>query len=217
MEFLLGPITQWINVIYESRMKWTWHHSKLYTGAATFVPPLCDNKTCWLAAEGTKEAERLPWSFKGGIEDVQSTPWSPWILSYVQNSRTKVAEVAHRLCKRGRRKAHIVYQFERCFCLPCLWPTNSVHWAITVTTTVPPFDDHGDLWATMAMVLPLLCTTCCATTAVLVVEETHKGRAAAVTQKMNFLGLGDRWASWSIFWSLKGGTKVAALYEGAFK
>ena len=29
MEFLLGPITWRINVLYESRMKWTWHHSKL--------------------------------------------------------------------------------------------------------------------------------------------------------------------------------------------
>ena len=49
-----------------------------------------------------------------------------------------------------------------------LWPTNSVHWAITVATTVPPFGDHGNPSATLAMVLPplcLLCATCCATTA----------------------------------------------------
>ena len=37
-------------------------------------------------------------------------------------------------------------------CLP--WPINSVHWAITVATTVPPFGDHGNPWATMAMALP---------------------------------------------------------------
>ena len=29
MEFLLGPITRRINVLYKSRMKWTCHHSKL--------------------------------------------------------------------------------------------------------------------------------------------------------------------------------------------
>ena len=37
-----------------------------------------------------------------------------------------------------------------------LWPTNSVHWAITVATTVPPFGDHGNPSATLAMVLPPL-------------------------------------------------------------
>ena len=79
-----------------------------------------------------------------------------------------------------------------------LWPTNGVHWAITVTNTVPPFSGHGNTWATMAMVLPslcLLCATCCATTAALVVQGRHKGRAAAVTQKHYFLGSGDHWAS----------------------
>ena len=79
-----------------------------------------------------------------------------------------------------------------------LWLTNSVHWAITVATTVPPFSNHSNTWATMAMVLPslcLLCATCCATTAALVVQGRHKGRAAAVTQKQNFLGSGDYWAS----------------------
>ena len=38
----------------------------LYTGAGTFVPPLCDHKTGQVAVEGRREAERLPWSFKGG-------------------------------------------------------------------------------------------------------------------------------------------------------
>ena len=100
-----------------------------------------------------------------------------------------------------------------------LWPTNSVHWAITVATTVPPFGDHGDPSATLAIVLPplcLLCATCCATTADLVVQGRHKGRAATVTQKQNFPGLGDHWASWPFFWSLQGGTKVAALCKGGF-
>ena len=101
-----------------------------------------------------------------------------------------------------------------------LWPTNSVHRAITVATTVPPFRDHGNPSATLAMVLPplcLLCATCWATEADLVVQGRHKGRAAAVTQKQNFLGLGDHWASWTLFWSLKGGTKVAALCKGGLR
>ena len=101
-----------------------------------------------------------------------------------------------------------------------LWPTNSVHWAITVATTVLPFGDHGNPSATLAMLLSpfcLLCATYCATTAASVVQGRHNGRAAAVTQKQNFLGLGDYWASWPFFWSLKGGTKVAALCKGGFK
>ena len=67
----------------------------LYTGAATFLPPLCDHKTGQVAVEGRKEAERLPWSLNGGTQDVQTspwTPWSPWSFGHVQNSRTKVAE-----------------------------------------------------------------------------------------------------------------------------
>ena len=43
----------------------------------------------------------------------------------------------------------------RPLCLP--WPTNSVRWAITVATIVPPFGDHSNPWATLAMVLPPLC------------------------------------------------------------
>ena len=31
------------------------------------------------------------------------------------------------------------------FCL--LWATSSVHWRMIVTTTVPPFGDHGKPWA----------------------------------------------------------------------
>ena len=75
-----------------------------------------------------------------------------------------------------------------------LRPTNSVHWAITVAATVPPFGDHGNPWANLAIVLPplcLLCVTCCATAAALVVQGRHNGRAATVTQTQNFLGSGD--------------------------
>ena len=36
MEFLLCPITRRINVLYEPRMKWTWHHSKLAVEKVSF-------------------------------------------------------------------------------------------------------------------------------------------------------------------------------------
>ena len=36
--FLLGHITRWINVIYESRVKWTWHHSQVRFSWGKFPP-----------------------------------------------------------------------------------------------------------------------------------------------------------------------------------
>ena len=36
MEFLLDPITRWIHVLYESRINWTWHHSKLAVEEVSF-------------------------------------------------------------------------------------------------------------------------------------------------------------------------------------
>ena len=71
----------------------------MYTGYVTFVLTFSDHKTGQVAVEDTKEAERLPWSFKGGTEDIQTwpwTPWSPWSFEHVQNSRTKVAEEVDR-------------------------------------------------------------------------------------------------------------------------
>ena len=151
-------------------------------------------------------------SFKGGTRKAHTSPW--W-----QNGCTAVGHWSPRkkyvllwtLCiNLSNASAFLVPPL----CL--LWPTNSVHWAITVATTVPPFGDNGDPSATLAMVLPPLCLLC-ATFADLVVQGRHKGRAAAVTQKQNFLGLGDHWAFWTFFWSLKGGTKVAALCKGGLR
>ena len=55
-----------------------------------------------------------------------------------------------------------------------------------------------DYWAGRSYQIPQICLilkfkTCCDTTAALVVQGRHKGRgrAAAVTQKQNFLGLSD--------------------------
>ena len=166
------------------------HLYPLYTGTATFVPPLCDHKTGQVAVEGTTKAERLPWWFKGGTEDVQTLPWmpwSPWSFEHVRNSRTKVAEEVgrsqvaqsrqeeyiriavvaewmHRLVI-GRPVKNCVLLYTFCINLSyasaslvpplcLLWPTNSVLWVITVATTVPPFGDQGNRWATLAIVLP---------------------------------------------------------------
>ena len=215
VDFRLAP-SQWETSLYPR-----------YTGAATFVPPLCDHKTGRVTVEGRKEVERLTWSFKGGTQDVQTspwTPWSPWSLEHVQTvaqgrrggrlltGRPKEAwrRHTHRRARRMdaqwsaigrpvkmRTVMNIVHQFERGFCLPCTTPLAD-HWEITVATTVPPFGDHGNPCATLAMVLPplcLLCATWCATSAALVVQGRHRDRAAAVTQKQNFLGFGDHWAS----------------------
>ena len=98
------------------------HYNPLYIGVATFVPPLCNHKTGQVAAEGTKDAESLPWSFKGGTEDVQSppwTPWSPWSFEHVQNSRTQVADevgrwqVAQRRQEEGKRIAVVAEWMHR--------------------------------------------------------------------------------------------------------
>ena len=154
-------------------------------------------------------------SLEGGRRKAHTSPW--W-----QNGCTVVCHWSP--CKKYVRLWTLCINLSSAsaFLLPplcLLWLTNNVHWAITVATTVPPFGDHGNPLATLAMVLPplcLLCATCCATTADLVVQWRHKDRAVAVTQKQNFLGLGDHWATWPFFWSLKGGTKVAALCKGGF-
>ena len=92
------------------------------------------------------------------------------------------------------KNANTLYQFERHICLPC-------------TTTVPPLadqwcllNDHcGDHCASIQRPSQhwshhgngsashcLLCATCCATTAALVVQGRHKGRAAAVHRNRTF-------------------------------
>ena len=130
-------------------------------------------------------------SLIGGRMKVHTSQWS-------QNGCTAVG---HWSPSKKMRTLCINLSDTSAFLVPplcLLWPTNGVHWAITVATTVPPFSDHGNTWASMAMVLHslcLLCATCCATTAALVVQGRHKDRDAAVTQKQNFLGSVDHWAS----------------------
>ena len=149
------------------------------------VPLLCDHKTGQVAVDGAKEGEE----WHSGRSDLAMDAMlatNVWTCSRQSTPRRLVTHGSHH---RGRRmdaqgspigrpvKMHtavnIVYQFERCFAFlvppGCLfWPTNNVHWAITVATAVPRFGDHGNYWTTVPIVLPppyLLCTTCCATTA----------------------------------------------------
>ena len=92
-----------VNIVHP----FAWCLYPLYTGAATFLPPLCDPKSGQVAVEGRKEAERLLWSLNGGTQDVQTspwTPWSPWSFEHVKKSRTKVAEEVGRSQVARRRQ-----------------------------------------------------------------------------------------------------------------
>ena len=60
----------------------------------------------------------------------------------------------------------------------------------TVTQRSQPLSHHGDGFASN---LPPFGGF--ATTAALIIQGRHWGQAAAVTQKQNFLGLGDHWMS----------------------
>ena len=136
--------------------------------------PLCDcfesaqNFTATMASMAMSERPVYhPWTTKATVRPPFCLQWRPsqfW-------GRTREAQRSQPLCKGG---INIVYQFERCFCLPCTTtlPTLADQLSDHMATTVPPFGDHGNPWATLSMVLPplsLLCTTCCTTTAVLVV------------------------------------------------
>ena len=91
-------------------------YSPFTRGLRDLCASLLRPKTGQVAVEGRREAERLPWSFKGGTRGVHTspwTPWSPWSFEHVQNSRTKVAEevgrsqVAQRRREEGTRIAAI--------------------------------------------------------------------------------------------------------------
>ena len=109
-----------------------------------------------------------------------------------------------------RTVVNIVYQFERCFCLPCTAiappladkkrPLSDLCGDPRTSIRRPrqPLSYHGNGSAsTLPPLRDLLC-------------HYNSFGDAAVTQKQDFVG----WASWSFFWSLKGGTQVAALCKG---
>ena len=93
-----------------------------------------------------------------------------------------------------------------------LWRPLCLH-----STTTVPLNHFGNGSAP----IQLLCATCCAITAALVVQGRHKGRVVAVTET-KFLRFGDHWASiflvgqrWcegriSVYRGLKQGSRVTS-------
>ena len=124
-----------------------------------------------------------------------------------------------------RTVVNIVYQFEQCFCLLCTitvppladqWRPLSDHCGdhrASIRRPRQPLGHHGK--GSTSTLLPL-CDLLCHYSS-FGGSRKAKSRAAVVTQKQNFLSFGDHWASLYFFWSLKGGTKVAALCKGVFR
>ena len=94
------------------------------------------------------------------------------------------------------------------FLLPPLcrfWLTNSFHWAITEATTVSPLGAHANHWATLTMVLPQLC-----------LHWKAQGSSYSSYTETELSGFRRPLRVLTIFWSVKGGTEVAALCKGGF-
>ena len=212
-------------------------HLHLFTWSVTFVPRLCDHKTGQVVVEATKEAERLPWSFKGGTKDVQTSPRTPRSPCSKQSHKVRRGSrslTGHSKETGGRHTqngcAGVGHWSPRKKCVLCvsIWamllPSLCCHCA---SFGRPIASTERSLWRphclksatteTLAMVLPplcLLCATCCATTAFSMVQGTHKGRAAAVTQKQNFLGIGRQMSFLANFLVAQRWHEVATLCKG---
>ena len=80
--FLLSHITRWINVIYESRMKWTWHHSQIRFPWGKF-PPQTQKWYSFIYYLYTME--QMAWwtwmSFSYGFDNVLRDKINNYILS----------------------------------------------------------------------------------------------------------------------------------------
>ena len=149
---------------------------------------------------GRRKAHTLPWSQKGctGVDH-----WLP---------RKKKAHNCKHCVSIWAMLLLLLYHHSASFGRPIasteqpMWQPLCLHSATTATLE-PPWQWFCVHSASFALpVVPLY--------SILVIERRHTGCAAAVKQNQNFLGLGKQWASWSFFWSLKGGTKVAALCKG---
>ena len=97
-------------------------------------------------AEGSPRRLVAQWSLKWGRGDAAASPW-------LQNGCRMVSQWSP--CNICVLLQSSVPQCGRHFYLPCA--CNSVLWTMTVTTTLPPFGDYGDAWASVSMVLPSLC------------------------------------------------------------
>ena len=168
---------------------------------AIFVPPVCDHKICQVVVGGSKEAEWLPRSFKGGTQEVQTspwTPWSPWIFEHVQNSRTKVAEevgcskVTQRRQKGGTSIA-VVAEWRHKHCRGC---RMEAQWSPNGRQVIDAFCCKFSRQSGRCFCLPC--------------------RWSSYTET-GFSGV--RWplSVLAIFCSFKGGTKVAILCKGGIR
>ena len=165
---------------------------------AIFVPPVCDHKICQVVVGGSKEAEWLSRSFKGGTQEVQTspwTPWSPWIFEHVQNSRTKVAEevgcskVAQRRQKGGTSIA-VVAEGRHKHCRGC---RMEAQWSANGRQVIDAFCCKFSRQSGRCFCLPC--------------------RWSSYTET-GFSGVRRPLSVLTIFWSFKGGTKVAILCKG---
>ena len=157
------------------------------------MPPSCDHKTDQVAVGRSKEAAWLPWSFKGGTQDVQQspwTPWSPWSFERVQLEQSQKGRRGGWSLNGRSKEAEGTQRHRRGCRMDAQWPVND-------------------------RLVIYMCSTAKLSPSMLSFKGGTKV-AGAVTQKQDSLGLGDYWASWSYFGSLKGGTKVAALCKGGF-
>ena len=84
-----------------------------------------------------------------------------------------------------------------------LWLTNSFHWAITEATTVSPLGAHANHWATLVVLLPQLC-----------LHWKAQGSSYSSYTETELSGFRRPLRVLTIFWSVKGGTEVAAMCKG---
>ena len=97
MEFLLGPITRRINELYESRMKWTWHHSKLAVEEVRFFGGLKSGTPSTIIY--TRWSSRR---YELGCDAplIQTDIWFPWFdsthVQWVSRLELEQASPSHR-------------------------------------------------------------------------------------------------------------------------
>ena len=90
----------------------------LYTGAATFLPPLCDHKTGQVAVEGREESEWLPWLLNGGTQDIGRPVKNTYCCEHcVSIWATLLPSLYHHCASFGRPIASIERSQWRLLCL----------------------------------------------------------------------------------------------------
>ena len=129
-------------------------------------------------AEGSARRLVAQRSLKWGRGDAAASPW-------LQDGCTMVDlwSPSNYMRSTAKLSTSMWATFLPPLCLLCA--SNSVLWMMTVTTTLPPFGEHGDAWASMSMVLPPLCDFLCLHTLSLTrgfFQGGHKGRRSSYTE-----------------------------------